>query len=344
MQVSGHLTISWMAASSPARAAGTVKHNSQSSPPVKGQLPRCGFIGEGKQIAGQQQPFRIDAHAAVTGHTQTQGIGSQAIGYVDAGGGDSRQRASKRDAGRRIQEAPFQCLPVCSRKSTGARVSLQQPQSCGGIPRRAADIEQVARTGTGTPQRRARRHRAQRLHHSDQGSAGGVAADQGHAVLVSQLEKTTGKLRQELLVGSWQREGEQEPGRLGTHGGQIGKIHGQGPVADRGRGHAGGKMPAFHQRIEGGDQLHSRRRRQQCGVVADAQWHIPAPRALRRGATAEIAVDQLELTQRHQCSSGRSMRAALSITALTNLCPSVAPKRRARPTASLMATRNGTSG
>ena len=41
---------------------------------------------------------------------------------------------------------------------------------------------------------------------------------------------------------------------------------------------------------------------------------------------------------------GRSSRAARSSTALTNLWPSVAPKRLARFTASLMATRKGTSG
>ena len=46
----------------------------------------------------------------------------------------------------------------------------------------------------------------------------------------------------------------------------------------------------------------------------------------------------------NQCSFGRSARAARSSTAFTNLKPSVAPKRLASPTASLIATRYGTSG
>src|SRR5579864_3310733 len=105
-------------------------------------------------------------------------------------------------------------------------------------------------------------------------------------------------------------------------------------------------MHAGDQRVGGRDQLRAGRALEESRVVADSEHDVTALHT----AAAEIARDELGLRQRHvrslmnQCSAARSVRAARSSTAFTNLWPSVAPKRLASCTASLITVRNGTSG
>src|SRR5579863_730129 len=112
-------------------------------------------------------------------------------------------------------------------------------------------------------------------------------------------------------------------------------------MADGCRRGAGREVHARDQGIGGGDQLRIARHLQQRGVVADTGYDVRTACA----AGAEVTVDEREFPERHalsaacQCSPGRKVRAARSSTAFTNLCPSVAPKRLASPTASLMTTR-----
>ena len=97
-------------------------------------------------------------------------------------------------------------------------------------------------------------------------------------------------------------------------------------------------------RVGGEHQLAAGRHAQQRRVIADAQEHVA--RALPPGARKKRSIS-CGFGQAHRTaqpvSSARHRRAARSSTPLTNLWPSVAPKRRASPTASLMTTRNGTS-
>ena len=129
-----------------------------------------------------------------------------------------------------------------------------------------------------------------------------------------------------------------------THRRQVAQIHGQRAMADGSCRKVREEMDAGHERVDFRDQLHAGGRLEQRRVVADADAHVRSPRA----AVAEEAFDECALGKRHQAllnaRSGRSVRAARSSTALTNLWPSVAPKRLARLTPSLITTRYGTSG
>src|SRR6187549_3955250 len=64
-------------------------------------------------------------------------------------------------------------------------------------------------------------------------------------------------------------------------------------MAHRARRTAHGKMPAFHQRIDGSDQLAPGRQIQHRCIVADAQYHTMTLRH-RRGP--EVTLDQFEFT------------------------------------------------
>ena len=144
-----------------------------------------------------------------------------------------------------------------------------------------------------------------------------------------------------------QRQREQRPGGLGAHRGEVGEIDGERAVADRSaqRIRPGNARPrrACPARAT---SCAARRRSDERAVVADAGEHVVA----RRAAPREVALDELEFA-RAPCaqatsprSAPRCARAARSSTALTNLWPSVAPKRLASSTPSLITTRYGTSG
>src|ERR1700729_2923310 len=100
-------------------------------------------------------------------------------------------------------------------------------------------------------------------------------------------------------------------------------------------------MHVLHQRIDGGDQLRAGWTLEYRAVIAHPQDHVAA----RRAAAAEVTADEIEFRRRHrigvQCSWVRRMRAARSSTALTNLWPSVTPKRRGRFTPPVSTTRKG---
>ena len=84
-----------------------------------------------------------------------------------------------------------------------------------------------------------------------------------------------------------QTEGKKGSDRTGAHGGQVGKMHGQGLAAQPLGIGVGQEMAAGHQHVGGYDQFHAGRGLDQRGVVADAQRCGP-------GRPGEVAGDQFE--------------------------------------------------
>ena len=228
-------------------------------------------------------------------------------------------RAGRRAAGGR------RCEPPLLRSASPAPASPGVPETYSGRPARP-------------PARVSARARAARSPSSctrdAQRAARGVAADQRHLVRPGQRAEAGGELRQPALVRLRQREREQRPGGARAHRGQVAQVHRQRAVADRGRrGEPGGKCTPATSVSVVATSSHRRRAPEQRGVVADAERHVGALRAAgaevaRRSARIPTAA-WLPAASAAQCSSGRSVRAARSSTALTNLWPSVAPKRRA---------------
>lgn len=167
-------------------------------------------------------------------------------------------------------------------------------------------------------------------------------ADQSDIVRARELRKAGREFFEPPLIDGWQRQCEQRPCGPRAHCREITQVYRERTVTNRGGRRPERKMHAAGERIDRCDQLGSRRTFEQRSIVSDAETHIRAHRA----ALAKVPLDQRELGKGHeaQCSCGRKVRAARSSTALTNLCPSVAPKRLVRPTASLIDTRYGTSG
>ena len=79
-----------------------------------------------------------------------------------------------------------------------------------------------------------------------------------------------GEFGQPGFVDVGKCQGEQCPGGLRAHRGQVAQVYGQDAVADRGGGAAMGKVDAVHERVDGGDEVAARGRVEQRGVVADA--------------------------------------------------------------------------
>ena len=145
------------------------------------------------------------------------------------------------------------------------------------------------------------------------------------------------------LIDLRQGQRQQRPGGSRAHGRQIAQIHGQRAMADRLRRRARREMPAFARACR------SWRRAASPGGHSSSAASSPTPSVTSARCAPQsrkIALDELELAERHGASVlvGRSSRAARSSTALTNLWPSVAPKRRARLTPSLITTRYGHLG
>ena len=101
--------------------------------------------------------------------------------------------------------------------------------------------------------------------------------------------------RQPGLVGIRQRQRQQRPGGLGTHGRDVGEVHREGPMADGSRRRSGRKMHAFDQRIGDRHQLARSRRHQHRAVITHADAHVAAFGAEPR----EVSADELELGLGH---------------------------------------------
>ncbi len=113
-----------------------------------------------------------------------------------------------------------------------------------------------------------------------------------------------------------QGQGQEETKRFGTLGGQVGEIDGQSLGGDFSGRVIAEEMDAGDQGVGGQHQLFSRRRRQQGGVVAQAQ-------APRPGKGSEITGDQFRFI--HDGPDSR-----LSLRPKTQLPGPSSPARRAR--------------
>ena len=184
----------------------------------------------------------------------------------------------------------------------------------------------------------------QQLDGDAQRAGGGIAADERNVMSARQRGEPRGKfLRASASSAVGKRQRQQRPRRPRAHRRQIAQIHGKRAMADGGRGRAV---------RESARPPPACRWRRRARIRADTP---AAPRRLRYPARTSLRFApqwrkyrsisaNSEMAIASQCSFGRSVRAARSRTALTNLCPSVAPNRFVRLTASLMATRYGTSG
>jgi hypothetical protein len=195
---------------------------------------------------------------------------------------------------------------------------------------------------------------AQQLHADGQRAAGGIAADQRDAMRVGKIEQS----RRESL----------QPRRsaLGRVSASVAHA-GVAPIAAKSLKLTASarwpierasvpirEMPPRDDGIHGRHQFACPAAREQCRIVADPE-NDAASCSTRRLATHKKAAYQVELaeigvsarTHRESIaaglpySCGRNSRAARSSTALTNLCPSVAPNCLVNCTASAKATRYG---
>jgi len=182
---------------------------------------------------------------------------------------------------------------------------LLELQARGGITRRAADVEEIARPAAGTTQRHAGRHEAEHLHADAQRTGSGIAADERQAVLAREPAETAREAREPRLVDAGKREAEQRPCGPRAHRREVAQIHRERAVPDGIRGRARGEMHAGDERIQRRDQLLARRAREQRGVVADAEAHVVAHGA----AIVEETIDERELSERHARSAALSARA-----------------------------------
>ncbi|MNV27132.1 hypothetical protein D3C71_1182700 [compost metagenome] len=188
---------------------------------------------------------------------------------------------------------------MLKRGVTGRAVHLQplllpQRQCHAGFTRHTGHPHIVTGLGAITAQCLASGHVAHGGDRNRQRAARGIAANQGHAVRVGQLEEAVRECIHPRRRCLRQRQGQGAPCRRGAHRGQVGEIHRQRFPADvDGRGFRR-KMHAAVERVGGDHQLLAGRHLQQRSVVADAQRHV-RPRA----CTAADALDQTKLIKAH---------------------------------------------
>src|SRR5207248_765440 len=153
-----------------------------------------------------------------------------------------------------------------------------------------------------------------------------VAADQLDAEALGEREESGGELREPVLLGRRQAEGEQRPARRSAHGGEVRQVHGERLVAERARGGARREVASFHQHVGREGQVEAGVGTQQRAVVADAEQRASVRTA---GGAREVPRDELELGQAglraRATSSGRRRAAIFSSTPFTKRWPSAAP-------------------
>ena len=261
------------------------------------------------ECVGGREPVQFDFGADAAGAADVAEVGEQAVGDVHGGGGEAGQGTAEGDTGRGAIQTGAQC---------GGGAPLQQRQGGSGIPQGAADPEVFTGARTSAPQRATRFDKAVRGHADRQRTAGGVAADEGDAVLHGQRQEAVEEAIQPGGVRRRQGQRKRAPRWLGAHRGQVGQVHRQCLPADVGGRGADGKMHALVEGVGADHQLPAGGDLDQRGIVADAQHHVGP-----RGRALADALDQVELRhggQRRRAASTSGWRhcaAARSSTPLT---------------------------
>ena len=179
-----------------------------------------GLIGDGLERGTQRQVISVDPDPHATLLTQVAGIRQYAIGHIDGAACNVEKLPSQFDACAGPVKTLQQVLPVLRRSCPGAAYDGQRG---GGVTHRTADKNPVTGACAGAHKSAVFRNRAHDGAGNDEGAAGGIAANQLHAVSLGSLLNATRKLLQERLVGRWKCQREHQSAGLSTHGSQIGE-------------------------------------------------------------------------------------------------------------------------
>ena len=217
----------------------------------------------------------------------------QPVGYVLRGVGGAQQAGSEFGARLGAQQ------PLLAR----GKQAFRQPESAetvaqrgGGQADAAGHPDVVAILRAAAAQRLVARGFAGDGQAEAQIAAGGVAADQAHAVAPRLGKQAVAKGGQPVFVERGQRGGQQHPARLGAHRRHIGNVYGHDFVRQRVGRVVGEEMAALQKHIGAQVQITAGRRADNGGIVADAQRHT----VFRLLLGGQIAADKVKFVHGRQ--------------------------------------------
>ena len=217
----------------------------------------------------------------------------QPVGNVLRGMGGTPQQPAEFRPRVGAQQPVFAFGQQCFRQPENAEAVAQ---GGGGQADAAGNPDVVAHPCAAAAQRLPLRGFADNGEAEAQAAAGGVAADETHAVTLRLREQAAAEGLQPVFVELRQRGREQHPARLCAHRRHIGNVYGHDFVRQRVGRVVGEEMAALQKHIGAQVQITAGRRADNGGIVADAQHHA----VFRLPCGGQIAADKVKFVHGRQ--------------------------------------------